>query len=815
MSIVTIKKKLQDALVPEYRRAAGVIPVVAFDEENQFFIIDDKTVGIGFVCQPLIYGDEKTQERVNQFLNQELPARTTIQICLFRSPDINQQMYSMLGLREGHNDPLMNTVIEEREAFLKKHAHTDLETRSSKGYFNIGVLHDLKLLITVKLPIGGNAPTDAEIIECDRLRVKIESSLQTIGLAPMTLHAKQYVRFMNSLMNWDQEAPWRYDGAVWDEHKPINEQIFDYTTDIQVEKESLQMGGMHVRVLSAKRLPDIMYFGDAIKYVGDLGGGDSRIKENYMIVVNIYIPEPEATKSALDRRRTFAVNQAYGPMLKFVPVLADKKEGFDLLYDSMKEGNKPIKVSYSMIVFAQTKERASAAAMAARGLWRESRFEIMEDKFLQLPMFINSLPLCADPSAIKDLFRHKSMTTEQAAVLLPIFGEWKGTGTFHASLISRNGQVMSLSLHDSPTNKNAVVAAESGSGKSFLVNELVMSYLSVGAQVWIIDVGRSYEKLCHLLDGDFVHFEENANISLNPFELVEAYDEEEDGLVSIVSTMASAKGLLTEWQLAALKQAMSHLWNELGTAMKIDDIADYCVNSTDQRLKDVGLQLHGFTSRGSYGKYFSQNNNVNFQNNLTVLELDDLQGRKHLRQVVLLQLIYQIQQAVYLGDRSRKKVVIIDEAWDLLKEGEVSVFMEHAYRKFRKYGGSVLIATQSINDLYENAVGRAIAENSASMYLLGQTEETVESVKKSGRLSLSEGGFNILKSVHTIAGVYSEIFIRSNAGVGVGRLVVSDFHKLLYSTDPNDVAELKEQTDRGLSVDEAVRAVMRRRGQSR
>ncbi len=65
----------------------------------------------------------------------------------------------------------------------------------------------------------------------------------------------------------------------------------------------------------------------------------------------------------------------------------------------------------------------------------------------------------------------------------------------------------------------------------------------------------------------------------------------------------------------------------------------------------------------------------------------------------------------------------MDEAWDLLKEGEVSVFMEHAYRKFRKYGGSVVIATQSINDLYENAVGRAIAENSASMYLLGQTEE--------------------------------------------------------------------------------------------
>lgn len=207
--------------------------------------------------------------------------------------------------------------------------------------------------------------------------------------------------------------------------------------------------------------------------------------------------------------------------------------------------------------------------------------------------------------------------------------------------------------------------------------------------------------------------------------------------------MASAKGLLDEWQISALKQVLSRLWEEKGKEMKVDDIAERCLEEeNDQRLKDIGQQLYAFTSKGSYGKYFSQKNNVSFQNQFTVLELDELQGRKHLRQVVLLQLIYQIQQEVFLGERNRKKVVIVDEAWDLLKEGEVSTFMEHAYRKFRKYGGSVVIATQSINDLYENAVGRAIAENSASMYLLGQTEETVESVKRSGRLTLSDGGFH-------------------------------------------------------------------------
>jgi len=95
----------------------------------------------------------------------------------------------------------------------------------------------------------------------------------------------------------------------------------------------------------------------------------------------------------------------------------------------------------------------------------------------------------------------------------------------------------------------------------------------------------------------------------------------------------------------------------------------------DRRLKDIGTQLYPFTSEGGYGRYFKKGNNVSFKNKFTVLELDELQGKKHLRQVILLQLILQIQHDVYLGDRSRKKIVVVDEAWDLLKEGEVASFI--------------------------------------------------------------------------------------------------------------------------------------------
>lgn len=250
----------------------------------------------------------------------------------------------------------------------------------------------------------------------------------------------------------------------------------------------------------------------------------------------------------------------------------------------------------------------------------------------------------------------------------------------------------------------------------------------------------------------------------------------------------------------------------MGKGITIDLIAAAFEKDEDRRVRDIGQQLFAFTSKGAYGRFFNGKNNADFRNDFTVLEPDELQGRKHLRQVVLLQLIFQILREMYFGECHRKKIVIIDEAWDLLKEGEVSVFMEHVCRKFRKYGGSVVIATQSVDDLYSNPVGKAIASNSARMLLLGHKSETIQLVKEQKQLVLSPAGYNLLRSVYTEAGVYSGIFVYAEKQMGVGRLIVSDFQKLLYSTDPNDVHEIKKYQDQGLSVEEAIRSVMKDRG---
>ena len=818
MEVFGFRRQSADGIVDEDVRACQFCPVQAYDEQSKLFLCDDSTLGFAFECVPLAGGDQHTKERIEQLVAGDYPPGTIMQFFLYRSPDIEPQLNALARIRQDHMDGPLAGVVKQRIDFLRAHTKKNIHGRSfSGGDYDCGRIQESRLIVSIKIPFEGKEPNESDVVLTKTWETKTESALSSVGLWPLALSASRYIRLMQSIINWSPNATWRSMPVMgeWEEDKTISAQIFDPTTDLVIaDKSTLQLGEYcFVKVMSAKRIPDAFFFTEAMKYVGNTMGGNDKLTINYAVCCNVFFPVTQSEKSKLETKRTWTVNQAVGPMLKFVPVLADKKHSFDILSESFQKGAKPIRVTFSVLLFSDSRKAVERAAVSAQSYWDTMHFHLMEDYFITAPMFQNCLPLCAEKEAVFHLDRYKTMTTRELPVLLPVFGEWKGTGTFHVALISRNGQLMSLSLHDSDTNKNAVIAAESGSGKSFLLNEIIVSYLSEGAQVWVIDAGKSYKKLNEQLDGDFLQFDEASKICLNPFELIDDWKEDEDTISALIAAMASEKEKLSDFQMAGLKQILKRLWETKGQAMTVDDIAAECLGHTEQRMHDIGQQLFSFTSKGGYGQYFHGHNTMRFENPFTVLELDELQGRTHLRQVVLMQLIFQIQREMYLGERNRKKIMIIDEAWDLIKSGPVSVFIEHGFRKFRKYGGSAIIATQSLNDLYENPVGRAIAENANMMLLLGQKPETIASIRDSGRLVLSEAGFNLLSTVASVGGVYSEIFVKSgHTGVGVGRLIVSNFEKMLFSTAPEDVNAIENYTNRGLNVTDAINHVLRDRG---
>lgn len=123
--------------------------------------------------------------------------------------------------------------------------------------------------------------------------------------------------------------------------------------------------------------------------------------------------------------------------------------------------------------------------------------------------------------------------------------------------------------------------------------------------------------------------------------------------------------------------------------------------------------------------------------------------------------------------------------------------------------------TQSLYDLTNHSVGRAILENAQNLLLLAQSPDTIDKLEGDRTLALDGWAFRLLKTVHTLPGRYSEIFFRTGYDQGVGRLVLPPFHQLLYSTEPHDVAAIREREAQGLTLTEAVNDVLASRAQQR
>lgn len=786
----------------QHPRSSRLFSILAYDAEDGLFLAEDRSLAFGFLCQPLSGADPSVADRVNVLLNQDWPVDTLLQVSLWTSPDIDPILALMQARRIGQQQPFYQDMVRTGVEFLRQGTQAPLENSAGAR------IRRMVVLVTVKLPMAGFKPTGNDLQRAAELRLSTLQSLGTIGLRPETLSSDHYVRLMATLLNWSPDAGW-HDQVVpeCDPTQLIRDQLFDYDNGLRVDARGLWLGEKRVKTLSVKRHPDRVYFGSAMSYLGDVMSGTRGIRQNAILTLTLHYPEAEAARASLDTKRQWITNQAYGPILKFLPQLGIRKQNFDVLFDALMDGDRPVRAYFGAVLFCNADEEAQAVSNA-RVYFRELGFQLMEDRFFCLPFFLNCLPFGADRLAIRDSNRYKTLGTRHVIPLLPLFADWPGTDTPTLNFVSRNGQLVNVSLFDSGSNYNCCIAAQSGSGKSFLTNEIIVNYLTEGARIWVIDVGRSYQNLAETLEGDFMEFSADRQICLNPFELIRSWEEEADVVAGLVTAMAAPTEKLSDYQTAGLKRVLKAVWDSQGPSMTVDDIASGLCAETDRRLVDVGEQLFPFTATGEYGRFFNGKNNIRFAGDFTVLELEELKGRKHLQQVVLLQLIYQIQQEMYLGERDRPKLVIIDESWDLLSMGDAATFMEHGYRRFRKYGGAAVTITQSVNDLYRSPTGRAIVENSANMYLLGQKAEAIEGLKADKRLPLSEGGYALLKTVHTLPGIYSEIFFITERGAGIGRLIVDPFKRILFSTRADEVNAIKQLRRLGLSLQEAIQRLI-------
>ena len=202
--------------------ASSLFPQLAYAEKENIFLLEPKSLGFGFVCDPIYSMDSSTGDRLNVLLNQDWPVNTIVQFSLWSSPDIESFLYSYDQISMKGNETLHRLRPEAVEYYRKK---TQEPLSPAQGPLKI---KDLQLIITVRIPIKNNTPTEKEMGQVKVLRESVAQSLETGSIYGEPMTAPALVRIMSVMLNQKPESSWcRHPRQTYDESEILRDQFLD------------------------------------------------------------------------------------------------------------------------------------------------------------------------------------------------------------------------------------------------------------------------------------------------------------------------------------------------------------------------------------------------------------------------------------------------------------------------------------------------------------------------------------------------------------------------------------------------------------
>lgn len=355
---------------------------------------------------------------------------------------------------------------------------------------------------------------------------------------------------------------------------------------------------------------------------------------------------------------------------------------------------------------------------------------------------------CTIPQMTDQLQIRRNMNTGAISTSFPFTS---------ADLTQENGILYGINMHNnglvifdrfSLENANMVVFAKSGAGKSFTVKLEAIRTMMLGCDVLIIDPENEYQKLCDAVGGSYVRLSLSSDTRVNPFDLPKVIDSEDaddalranlitlHGLLRLMlgGTQVSAQGMpmaaLTPTEEADLDQALIDTYARAGITS--DPLTHTTTPPTISDLYDTLLHMGGtgpqlaqrlrkYTS-GTFAGIFSQQSNIDINNNMVVFNIRDLE--EELRPVAM----YIVLNHIWNITRSqqKKRMLIIDEAWQLMKYDDSASFMFSLAKRARKYALGLTTITQDVEDFMGSKMGRSIVANSSMQLLLKQSASAVD-----------------------------------------------------------------------------------------
>jgi len=364
--------------------------------------------------------------------------------------------------------------------------------------------------------------------------------------------------------------------------------------------------------------------------------------------------------------------------------------------------------------------------------------------------------------------------------------------------INRHNASLILFDRFSLENYNSVVFAKSGAGKSYAMKLEVLRSLMFGTDVIIIDPEREYDQLAEATGGRVFHISLSSEHHINPFDLPAVREDEDprdvlrSNIISLVGLFRIMLGGLSPEEDAIIDRTISETYALKDITGEVDFsgaeaplLSDFeQVLSGMEGSESLVERLSKYT-HGTWSGFMNQPTNIDLAQQFEVFSVRDMEDE--LKSVAMYIITHYIWNAV--RRELKKRLLVIDEAWWMMKSEDTASFLYSVAKRGRKYYLGVATITQDVEDFLKSSYGRPILANSSLQLLLKQSPTSINVLQQTFDLTDEE------KYLLLEAGVGEGLFFAGLKHVAI-KVIASYTEDQIITSDPSQLLAIKAEKQR-------------------
>ncbi|MFA5095533.1 MAG: DUF87 domain-containing protein [Candidatus Paceibacterota bacterium] len=389
---------------------------------------------------------------------------------------------------------------------------------------------------------------------------------------------------------------------------------------------------------------------------------------------------------------------------------------------------------------------------------------------------------------------HQKLNSEPLSSVFPFisFDLTSDMGILYG--VNRHNSSLVIFDRFSLENYNSVTFAKSGSGKSYATKLEILRSLMFDVDIIVIDPEREYEYLAEAVGGRYFNISLSSDHHINPFDLPIPREDEsaEDvlrsNIINLVGLFRLMLGGLTPEEDSMVDRAISETY-----AMKdITPDSDFS-NIEPPLLSDFEMVLGGMEgsdsvmqrlvkyTKGSWSTFLNRPSNVDINKKFVVFSVRDMEDE--LKPVAM----YIVMHYIWITIRKnlKKRLLIVDEAWWMMKSEDTASFLYSIAKRGRKYYLGLSTITQDAADFMKSPYGIPIITNSSIQLLLKQSPTTIDALQKTFNLT-DEEKYLLLESE-----VGEGIFFAGLKHVAI-KVISSYTEDQIITSDPSQILSIKK-----------------------